>query len=889
MVQGPHIKVMPPTTSGGQPAAPKETVKPKDSNLNPAPEATTVASGQGSFVSRPLFEDEAGVDLGLGDLTVAHVAIPKTSENIVSGSQQGGAPARRTSTLTALEAQRALGREGIQVGRKIPVQDPPSDWKVGVRENGGELFSAAERLLLHAPTHPVPVEVAGEYAFVSKEAIPAILEDLQGRGFISTDGKTLEITSKGEAVISSRLTEPDETAATFAGHARIFAANAAMLTGGMDAKAYAQTILDVVGRGTDEGRKVALIGVAATAASELVTRLEQGVNRPLLLPEVANHLRFSLRPDVRPEAEPYLTMLADAQIVSNHFSRLSEAASTEDLVALVSSPGTYSEAANRPLSAGTMKRLSMLSLRALADVDEANGPNAAQIASAVLSAVGGPENAKVRSLGQLSMVLSPTVAIHAAAHCGNADLKALTERLQMSKDATSDLLSMMSRPMLYEMGGNQARTVKRLSGMARQLGHELSEAEERVVAENVESVALHDGAYKSYIAQLVAEGIGDPHLRPTILLEAAGHFASRNAELALKDGEQPRAEANIRIMAMLANGATVGDLERAYFASHRLAEHASETMEQRELAKVIAASLRATLIAAAGRSPNSADRDEYLASLAEAYPQPGQELAALRQAMVGVGSIEEQAPMASTFAQANLEAFVSETGLLNLRDIITIQALELAKRKHRVDGGAPSDGDPTEVETSLEAKAQPVSKKAKVKKASKGEPLNADEASLASVFAALAAIKKDAHEVAPGFLPQMGTGTMFVFEQPKGVEGEPATTFSKEQVVSWLRKSRALDPETEILAVVSAPLTSWGLFVPYLNVDKERLAEVVAAVNPHSCQVVYLGSTVDVAQAKAVRQALLDRNLSVTSMVLTDEQAAEVFLEAADATEPELD
>lgn len=874
-----------------EPDAPKG-LAPKETS-HPGNEGAASAAPSPS-VSVPLFEDMA--DLGLGDLTSTHGPSGKVHDPItqVRPARQGSSRGR--SSLTAIEAQRALSKAGVQVTRKVAVADTPSNWKVGLRQNENELFCPEERVLLHTPPSPVPVAVVGEFAHVQDADMLELLHGLAKRGFVTLNdrGDLVSITAKGEAVASSRLTEPDESAAAYAGHARIYAANVAVLAGGMDAKAYAQTILDVVGRGTDEGRKVALIGVSGMAASELVTRLEAGVNRPLYLQEVADHLRFSLRPEIRMEAEPYLVMLADAQIVSNHFENLSGAA---DPVAYATSVEAYREAANRPLSIGTLKRLSMSSLRALDDLGEASGRRAAEIASAVLGALqGGAEGAKIRGIAQLSAVLSPTLAVHAAANADEASLKAFVERLQMSRDATSDLLSMMTRPMLREMGGDERATSDRLLAMASYLGHDFNDAEQRVIMENIESVALHDGAYRTYIQQLVAEGIHDTHLRPGILLDAAGNFASQGAEKAMQEGDSPKAEANIRIMAMLANGATVGDLERACYAAHAISTNGLETEAQKDLAKVIEASLRATLVTVAGRAPSHRDRDEYLAALAEAYPRPGQYLTALRQALVGAGSIEEQAPYAATFAQMNLDAFVASTGLDGLRDIITVQALELAKQKSQSPKGGLEDGsDSMSVTEAFQgwdgAGLADLQGKAKGTPAMTSEGtgkrrLSKEEKSLSAFLAHLAAMKVEAQEDTPGPFARLGQGAMLVFQSPEGVDGEPSQAYGKEQIVRLLRQAKRLDQRTELVVASVSVDGKWGTILPMQNADIERLVKAATAVNSRSCQVVLIGSTVDVARAKAVRQAFLDRKLSVATMVISDEQAASVFAEATHEDKP---
>lgn len=866
MAHGPRTKVLPPAQGGGSPAAPTgndpQGVSPLNAQKPSAPETAMTASG----AQLPSAGEEVfvGLDLGFGDLMSGYEPVAKSAE--VPAAQK---PKRSVNPHTALEAKRALALAGIETGRKIHIATPPDGWTVGLRGNQGELFCPSERFLLHTPTSHVPVAVVGEFANLPETDIPEVLKDLTQRGLIEQAGRMVKTTSKGEAVAASRLTEADETAATYAGHARLFAANTAMLTGGMEAREYAQTILDVVGRGTDEGRRLALVGVAALAASELVTRLEQGVARPEYLPEVVNHLRFSLRPEARPEAEPYLVMLRDAQVISDHFKRVAEKAPAE-MVAWVVNPDAYRDAANRSLGHGTLKRLSMVSWRALEEMGEATGQRGVEIATAVLRGVSGKDEASVRSVGQLSSVLSPTIVVKAIAE--QDSWERMTGLMAMSRSATKDLLSMLSRPLLYEMGGHQPQTMEKLCRFARQLGHELTPSETRAVKENVESIALHDGAYASYIAQLVAEGIDDPYLRPRVILEAAGHFAERNAEMALINKDQTRAEANIRIMAMLANGASVGDLERAYYAAYGLSEHPLETEEQRELAKVVAESLRATLVAVAGRSPNSDDGDDFLDSLYDAYAdQPSQQVTVLRQILVGYGSVEEQPPYPSTFAQANLEAFVERTGLGDLRGIITLQALELAQRKQRRE----VERRTVTIEGNRAADAPKATRQAKVEKEDQ------EVVSLSAALANLMHLRESSGE--PGILPFSGKGAMLVSEGP----ASPDSTYTEDQIVHWLRRGKSLDPNTEIVVVASLRGTKIGMFMPFVGIEVDRLAEIAQSTNPGACQVVYLGTAVDIAQAKVVRQALLERNLSVTATVIPDESISGCFRETQHVASPE--
>jgi|GEM_PF-5658840 len=786
--------------------------------------------------------------------------------------------ARPGNPAGVLSAHRRLEDAGIHPINLVKTAPPPAAWKVGIQANDGSLYCPTERILLYTPDVAVPSGIVAEYAQVTPSELERGMAELVERGYleVTRENAAIRSTPLGCAVVMYRLTEPDEASCTQAGHARLFAANMAMTVGEWDGVRYAQNILDIVGRGQDEGRKSSLIALTSVAARELVTRLEPGMGHPIHLDAVADHLRWALPKKHRAEVEEYLVALRDAQCIANLAGRL-EAADSDHLPLVATDPGTYADMANRPLSQGTYKRMATVTLRTLEDAGQATPDMAARVGSAVLQAGKGALEDKagaVHNLRQLSEVLPPTLVIRAASASPEA-LRAFGGHFRMDHDQATYLLHQMGHPVLVEAAGDVPRLMQELSvlpeqsrkrgEMARHLVKEemaqrqramgqmvaLSEAlghpmpvgspDYEALEESLASIQATDRCYHTLVRSLVRAGVESSDQRDDLLTHLAVQIASNDAV----NGVDPyKNEATLRVLGLLANGATAGDLERACYAAHGIAEHPLEIPEQKLLARGIEATTRTILIAAAGRVPNADERNRYLQSIEAAHgPAQGMVLQALRRGVSGQGVTEEQAPdgYAYTFAQANLASFVAATTVQDLQGIVTMQALELAGQKLR-NAHQQADPPPPEVKPSLglEAPNQPSLR-------------NFD----------------------------LGRGAMIAFI-PKGEE------WDSKAILACLAKANKF-PDTNL--VVLGAKRNEALHVATLvpldtNQEEEDLitrsvAGTMKLMDQGSCQLVKLGTRVDQEMAEVMRKRLREAGVTYRVIHVPDDAIAQAIAETS--------
>lgn len=556
---------------------------------------------------------------------------------------------------------------------------------------------AEEHALAHLAAGPVQLEDLHRALQAPRKEITSLIGALEAKGLVELGHGAARATANGSAVIASRLVELEADQAVALGAAQMFGAGLALQAGGLDHKGYAQALLNLVNRGGDPERRLSLLFVASVAAEEAAANLEPGANRPQGLDDLADYLRWTLPPALRPLAEEPLQRLHGAQAISDHWAALQEARAqgSDALRALVGRAESYAEAEG-VYTLPTLRGKTALSLQAIEDAGLSSPMEAARIARAALSGaagLGAPEGAwDPISLDQAMAVMNPLVAAKAVLSQDAA--RAAFHGLQASRAEALALAYQLVRPVLAARDYRSTDAHADLVHLMAELGHPLGERDQEHLRDAIHAAARVDGG--------MAEMLGPLRLARTtaerqeafrhLALSIASSEAARMEEQEAVGGavEPERFGAALHALSLISHGADVADLQRVHHAASLLAVHPAADEDLRAEAERVSATTRTLLVAVAGLVPTAQARAELAGELGRRDLAVPELVNALRAITRGEDlRVKASIPWPDTFADASLTAFAEAARLGELREAFTLSMVDPdwaqnAARAHRM-------------------------------------------------------------------------------------------------------------------------------------------------------------------------------------------------------------